>query len=220
MAPAPSLRLACNTGRAPGAPRSIWPRSPLSGRRHARADAVGARSSGSGRATRPYEVINSARHTGSSGDRSPSFWPGEPRCLWTGDLETAEECIDATIYQAESNSLGPFVAIGRARKAELAICRGNAKDGVESLQTCLKAIHALGYELLTTELNIALVQGLAATGQFAEACRIGRQDHPARRGERRRPVHAGIAARERPGAPVDAARRVDDAESCFTHHLN
>jgi predicted ATPase len=88
--------------------------------------------------------------------------------LWTGDLQSAEEQIDSSISHAESHSLGPLVAVGQARKGELAIRRGGAKDGVESLQACLEKIHAVRYELLTTEFNISLVQGLAALGRFAE----------------------------------------------------
>jgi predicted ATPase len=50
----------------------------------------------------------------------------------------------------------------------LAICRGDAKGGVESLKAGLVELHAAHYELLTTPFNISLAQGLAATGQFAE----------------------------------------------------
>ncbi len=69
---------------------------------------------------------------------------------------------------AESQSLGPLSAVGQARKAELAIHQGDVKDGVASLRTALEKIHAVRYELLTTEFNIALAQGLAAIGRFAE----------------------------------------------------
>src|SRR3546814_11424692 len=47
--------------------------------------------------------------------------------------------------------------------------RGDANGGVESLVEGLKALHAAPYELLTTTLNIALVEGFAATGKSAEA---------------------------------------------------
>jgi predicted ATPase len=53
-------------------------------------------------------------------------------------------------------------------KAALAIRRGDTKDGVESLQVSLEKIRALRYELLTTEFEIPLVEGLAAIGRFAE----------------------------------------------------
>jgi predicted ATPase/DNA-binding winged helix-turn-helix (wHTH) protein len=88
--------------------------------------------------------------------------------LWTGDLASAEKHIDSLIAHAEANSLEPLIAVGRCRKAELSIRRGNAKDGVESLQASLEMIHAVRYELLTTEFNISLAQGLAAVGRFGE----------------------------------------------------
>jgi predicted ATPase/DNA-binding winged helix-turn-helix (wHTH) protein len=88
--------------------------------------------------------------------------------LWTGDLRSAEKHIDSLISHAESNSLEPLIAVGRCRKAELSIRRGNARDGVALLQTSLETIHAARYELLTTEFNISLVQGLAQIGRFAE----------------------------------------------------
>lgn len=89
--------------------------------------------------------------------------------LWTGDLDSAETHIDASIAMAESNSLGPLAAVGRARKAQLAIRRGDAVDGVASLRASLTAIHAVRYELITTEFDISLAQGLAATGRLDAA---------------------------------------------------
>jgi len=88
--------------------------------------------------------------------------------IWTGDLQNAEEHIDWLISRAESHSLAPYLAVGRGFKAELAIRRGDAKGGVESLQGCLEKLHSMPYELLTTPLNISLVQGLAAIGRLAE----------------------------------------------------
>jgi predicted ATPase/DNA-binding winged helix-turn-helix (wHTH) protein len=88
--------------------------------------------------------------------------------LWTGDLRSAEEYIDGSISHADSHSLGPLSAVGRGRKGELAIRRGEANDGVASLQAALEEIHAVRYELITTELRIALAQGLAAVGRLAE----------------------------------------------------
>jgi predicted ATPase/DNA-binding winged helix-turn-helix (wHTH) protein len=89
--------------------------------------------------------------------------------LWTGDLQAAERYIDSSIDIAVSYSLGPLAAIGRARRAQLAIRRGEPKSGVASLRASLAEIHAVRYELITTEFNISLVQGLAAIGQLAEA---------------------------------------------------
>jgi predicted ATPase/DNA-binding winged helix-turn-helix (wHTH) protein len=88
--------------------------------------------------------------------------------LWAGDLGRAEERVDLLITRAESHSLGPYLAVGRGFKAELAIRRGDARAGVESLQATLRQLHAAPYELLTTPVTIALVQGLAAIGRPAE----------------------------------------------------
>jgi predicted ATPase/DNA-binding winged helix-turn-helix (wHTH) protein len=88
--------------------------------------------------------------------------------LWTGDLESAEKHLDWFISRAETHSLGPYLAVGRGLKGELAIRRGEAKAGVQSLKACLEKLHAARYELITTALNVALVQGFAALGRFAE----------------------------------------------------
>jgi predicted ATPase/DNA-binding winged helix-turn-helix (wHTH) protein len=88
--------------------------------------------------------------------------------LWTGDFRGAEECTNSSISHAGSHSLGPLSAVGQARKAELAVHQGDANDGVKSLRASLEKIQAVRYELLTTEFNISLVQGLAAIGQLAE----------------------------------------------------
>jgi predicted ATPase/DNA-binding winged helix-turn-helix (wHTH) protein len=89
--------------------------------------------------------------------------------LWIGDHGSAEEYIDASIAIAESYSLGPLAAVGRARKAQLAVRQGHARNGVAELRARLAEIHAVRYELITTEFNICLVQGLMVSGQFEEA---------------------------------------------------
>jgi len=88
--------------------------------------------------------------------------------LWSGDLENAESNIDRFIAHAQSRSMEPYLAVGRGVKGELAIRRGNAKVGVESLKHCLKELHAARYGLLTTTFNISLIEGLLATGQLDE----------------------------------------------------
>ena len=88
--------------------------------------------------------------------------------LWADDLHSAEEHLEWFMSHARSYSLGPFLALGRGYAGQLAICRGDAKGGVESLKAGLVELHAAHYELLTTPFNISLAQGLAATGQFAE----------------------------------------------------
>jgi tetratricopeptide (TPR) repeat protein len=88
--------------------------------------------------------------------------------LWTGDLQSAEEHIDWLISHSESYSMAPYRAVGRGFKGELAIRRGDASSGVAILEECLETLHSMPYELLTTELNISLVQGLSAVGRFAD----------------------------------------------------
>ncbi|MBZ9656909.1 ATP-binding protein [Phyllobacterium lublinensis] len=89
--------------------------------------------------------------------------------LWTGDLDGADQYIDWLLSRAEPHSLGPYLAVARGLKGELAVRRGHARDGIGALQEALEKLHAAPYELLTTPLNIALVQGLAATNRFDEA---------------------------------------------------
>jgi hypothetical protein len=45
--------------------------------------------------------------------------------LWTGNLESAEEYLDRFVSHAESHSLGPYLALGRGYRGELAIRRGD-----------------------------------------------------------------------------------------------
>jgi predicted ATPase/DNA-binding winged helix-turn-helix (wHTH) protein len=88
--------------------------------------------------------------------------------LWTGDLQSAEEHIDWLISSSESHSLAPYLEVGRGFRAELAIRRGDAIGGVESLRGSLEKLHLMPYELLSTELSISLVQGRTAIGQFTD----------------------------------------------------
>jgi tetratricopeptide (TPR) repeat protein len=92
--------------------------------------------------------------------------------LWSGDLDGAEENIDRFIAHANSRSMGPYLAVGRGVKGELAIWRGDLADGVETIRTCLRELHDSGYELLTTTFNIALVHGLLALGQIEQSARL------------------------------------------------
>jgi tetratricopeptide (TPR) repeat protein len=88
--------------------------------------------------------------------------------LLTGDLLSAGEYADRLISRAEANSLVPYIAIGHGFKGELSICQGKAAEGVEILQRCLADLRTVRYELLITPFSIALAQGLAAVGRFAE----------------------------------------------------
>jgi predicted ATPase/DNA-binding winged helix-turn-helix (wHTH) protein len=88
--------------------------------------------------------------------------------LWTGDLESAEAHVDWVIARATSHSLAPYLAVGRGFQGALAVRRGDAIRGVETLQRSLRALHAAPYKLLSTPLAIWLAQGLMALGRFDE----------------------------------------------------
>jgi hypothetical protein len=90
-----------------------------------------------------------------------------------GDLRSAEEHVDRLIPHAESHSLEPYVHVGRAYKGALAICSGNPMAGVETIQDCLRNLHARNREFKvlmqrSAELNIILTQGLMAIGRVDE----------------------------------------------------
>ena len=89
--------------------------------------------------------------------------------LLAGDLDAAQYHTDLSLGHAEANALGPLVAVGLGRKAELAIKRGDTNAGVENLQAILQRLRAARHEVLSTEFNIALAQGLAAMGRSSES---------------------------------------------------
>ena len=89
--------------------------------------------------------------------------------LLAGDLDAAQYHTDLSLSHAEANALGPLVAVGHGRKAELAIKRGNTNAGIKDLQAILKRLRAARHEILTTEFSIALAQGLAAIGRSPES---------------------------------------------------
>ena len=92
--------------------------------------------------------------------------------LWIGDLESAEECIDRFIAQANRHSLAPYQAAGEGVKGELLVKRGDAEAGVRMLRRALERLHALRYELLTTAFNATLTQGLTAAGDVKSALEV------------------------------------------------
>lgn len=88
--------------------------------------------------------------------------------LWAGDFDGALHHTDLSLSLAEANALGPLVAVGQGRKAELEILRGNTRAGVNDLRAILERLHASRHEVLTIEFNMALAQGLAMIGRSDE----------------------------------------------------
>jgi predicted ATPase len=138
--------------------------------------------------------------------------------FWTGDVASAEEHIEASLAIAESYSLGPLAAVGRARKAQLAIRFGNAGNGVAQLRASLAEIHAVRYELITTEFKISLAQGLTARGQHDEAMSLidGAIEHVGSNGDT---CYMPELLRVRAGLLQSKARPFDEVEACLMHAL-
>lgn len=138
--------------------------------------------------------------------------------LWTGDLRGAEQYVDRLISCAESNSLTPHLLVGHGFKGELAVRRGDASGGVERLRSCLSELHAAPYELLTTAFDIALVQGLAAVGQFAEGLTL--IDETIRATEANGDLcYMPELLRVKGGLLSTPRSRGDDAEACLRQSL-
>jgi predicted ATPase len=89
--------------------------------------------------------------------------------LGMGDLAAAESLLGQFATRAETHSLSPYIAVGRGCRGVLAIRRNEPDEGVEAVAGALAELHATRYELHTTTLNIALVEGLAALGRFSES---------------------------------------------------
>jgi predicted ATPase/DNA-binding winged helix-turn-helix (wHTH) protein len=139
--------------------------------------------------------------------------------LWSGDLAGAEEQIERLISSAESRSLSPYVFVGQGFGGEVAIRRGHAKGGVDTLRGCLEKLHAATYEVFTTALEISLAQGLTALGQFDES--ITAIDKAIERVETNgdmcyMPELLRIRASLLLSMPHS---RADEAENCFTQSL-
>jgi predicted ATPase/DNA-binding winged helix-turn-helix (wHTH) protein len=118
---------------------------------------------------RVRQTINDAEHRNhpASLGLALSWVPGI--FLWIGDLERAEEYTDWLLSHAESHSLRPYLAVARGYRGSLAISRGDARSGVEDLQSCLEQLHAMRYRMLNTGFTLALVQGLVAVGLSGKA---------------------------------------------------
>jgi predicted ATPase len=139
--------------------------------------------------------------------------------LWAGDWECAEKYIETAIRQAESNSISTFIAVGRARRAELAIRRGDAKNGVERLLASFEKHRAVGSGPLATEFRISLLEGLISIGRFGEAAAL--VDQEIRRVEENgNGLYMPELLRLKGGVLLTTPkRRVDDAEICFKKSL-
>jgi predicted ATPase len=167
---------------------------------------------------RAHQAIKSARRLDHPASLVIATAWGVSVFLWSGDLASAEDYIESIIFDADSNSMGPLVAVGRARKAELAIRRGDVRTGVADLRVCLDKIRNVRSDLLTTEFNISLLQGLAGLGQFAEALPV--LEAAIHRVETNGDdLYMPELLRVKGGLLRAMPQNLDEAELCFTRSL-
>jgi predicted ATPase/DNA-binding winged helix-turn-helix (wHTH) protein len=88
--------------------------------------------------------------------------------LWRDDVRSAEEHIEWLVSRAGLSSLSPYVSVARGFEGELAIRRGDVKLGIDTLRRYIEKLHASTYEVFTTMLELSLVKGLAAIGEYEE----------------------------------------------------
>jgi predicted ATPase/DNA-binding winged helix-turn-helix (wHTH) protein len=139
--------------------------------------------------------------------------------LWAGDLGIDEQDLDLFIARAESHSSKPYSDLGHALKGELAIRRGEINAGVEMLRNCVQQLHAARYGRFTTQFNIMLGRGLAASGRFDEGVTLF--DETARQIETRGDISYLPEVVRLKGSIFLAMPnpRSKDAEGCFTRSL-
>lgn len=89
--------------------------------------------------------------------------------IWTGDLERAVDGLETFRSIAQANAFGPYVAAAMGIGAAIDIRKGQPGDAVNVLEETLARLHTMRYELLTTTLEMALVEGLILGGQFDKA---------------------------------------------------
>lgn len=95
--------------------------------------------------------------------------------LWIGDFDVAEEQLVSFIARAETQAFGPYLSMGHAYKAEIAIRRGDFEAGVTALRKQLEDLHATRFELFTVRFHFVLIMGLLAGGRSAEAWELAEE---------------------------------------------
>lgn len=139
--------------------------------------------------------------------------------ILVGGLRSAEEYADWLIAFGKSHSLGPYLHLGGVYKGTLAVYGGNPRAGVQTLQDCLKQLRAVHYEMLTTEFNIVLTQGLMAIGRGDEGMAL--IDETIRRIEESGQYYLLPEALRMRGCAILASPecRIDDVGACFAQSL-
>jgi hypothetical protein len=138
--------------------------------------------------------------------------------LWIGDLGAAEEHADRLIAHAQSHSLGPYLAVARSYKGAVAIRRGQARNGVEDLESALQQLRALRYEM-HTDFKLYLVEGLLAVGRPGEGMTMIEEAIGSiqAKGDL---LHLPEALRVKSSVLLSLRPRADDAKACLVQSLD
>src|SRR5262249_20461750 len=165
------------------------------------------------------QTINDAKQSGSPRSLAVTLSWVPSIFILVGDLQSAEHHVDALIPHAASHSLAPYLHVGRAYKAILAICGGNPKAGVQTLRNCMKHLHAVHYEMRSTEFKVFLTQGLVAVGRLDEGMPL--IDETIRCIEENSELYFLPEALRVKGCAILASpvSKIDEAEACFIQSL-
>ena len=87
--------------------------------------------------------------------------------LWTGDLASANECIERVIPHAEQHALTPYQTVAHGLRGEVLIQRGEIETGVELLRSSLATLDA--ERMYAMDFYGPLAQGFAMMGRLDQA---------------------------------------------------
>jgi predicted ATPase/DNA-binding winged helix-turn-helix (wHTH) protein len=94
---------------------------------------------------------------------------------WTGDDAALADHVDRLAAHSGRSSFAPYLAVAEGWRGVAAVRRGDVEAGVEALRDSIERLHAMPYELLTTPLVLALIDGLRRLGQPAEATMLAQE---------------------------------------------
>ncbi len=89
--------------------------------------------------------------------------------LWMGEFDLAEEHLIPFMARAETDAFAPYLSMGHAYRAEIAIRRGEVEAGVEALRRQLTDLHLARFDLFTVRFHFVIIAGLVTSGRAAEA---------------------------------------------------
>ena len=89
--------------------------------------------------------------------------------VWLGRSAAAADWTSQLVSHAARHSLTPYHAVGLAFEGEQISLNGFEEEGVGRIQAALETLRTLKYELVTTDLLLAVAGGRSRIGRYAEA---------------------------------------------------